>query len=602
MGCFTKRNVMRFLAVFLSICCLFACSNGGDSPPPPAAAGAAAVKVLPPADITADSGKQRVILNWSNVLSATSFTVYWGTSPGVTKANAKIEDAHSPYIMRTLSDGTTPLTNDGTPYYFAVATVSGGVESELSAEVSAVPSATPPPTSPVNIRAEAGNGQVRISWDPSSGASTYTVYYKASPHVTKADGIAVPNAGSPRIVAPLTNGTTYYFVVTASSANESALSFEVNATPVASPPPAVPKGVTAVEGDGQVTLTWNPVAGAGSYNIYYGTEYMVNKVNGTKVSGVTVTSPYVMAPLANKKAYFFVVTAANLNGESAESDQVSATPLAAKPGSALILVPAGPFQMGDNLSDAGALAPYSLPVHTVNLSDFYIDRYETTYDLWKTVYDWAVDPVRGAQRYAFDSAGQRGSFGIGTNMPVTVVSWWDVVKWLNARSEMESRTPVYYTDATQATVYRTGSLDLPAAAVNWSANGYRLPTDAEWEKASRGGLVGKRYPWGDVLDASYANYNMGGSTSVGVYPPNDYGLYDMAGNVWEWTWDWNSADYSWAPDGITDPHGPAAGTLRVRRGGSYTYGSRYLRCFERMFRMPIYSGPYFGFRSASSQP
>jgi formylglycine-generating enzyme required for sulfatase activity len=254
--------------------------------------------------------------------------------------------------------------------------------------------------------------------------------------------------------------------------------------------------------------------------------------------------------------------------------------------------------MGDNLLDADAPAPYALPVRTVSLSGFHMDRYEVTYDLWKAVYDWAL--VNG---YDFSAtAGRNGSFGIGTNMPVTNVSWYDAVKWLNARSEREGRTPAYYTDATQTAVYRTGKLDLPAGAVRWTGNGYRLPTEAEWEYAARGGLAGMRYPWGNTLTSADGNYDRGGSTSVGVYPANGYGLHDMAGNVWEWTWNWSSSDYASDPDGATDPRGPAAGTMRVRRGGSYTYGERYLRCFERMFRVPEYVGVYFGFRAVTGAP
>jgi formylglycine-generating enzyme required for sulfatase activity len=324
--------------------------------------------------------------------------------------------------------------------------------------------------------------------------------------------------------------------------------------PWPSTPPAAPTGVTAVEGNGRVTLAWNPSPGATAYSIYYGTEYGVTKVSDTRVT--PVTSPWVLEGLTNRTAYFFVVTASNDWGESADSAQVAATPLAAKPLPAMVSIPAGTFQMGDNVRDTDAAAPYALPVHTVSVSAFSIDRYETTWELWKEVYDWAVDPARGDNVYAFDGPGWNGSARIGTNMPVTQVNWYDVAKWLNAR---------------------------------------------------RGGFAGRRYPWGDALDPSQANYDRGGSTSVGVYPANGYGLYDMAGNVWEWTWDWGSemgtglpddryGAYRWSPNPVTDPHGPESEsgvfnyTTRVRRGGSYTYGSRYLRCFERMFRPQDYKG------------
>jgi len=578
-------SLTLFMLSTLAFAFFGGCSGGGGSNAP---ASAPTVNIDPPSSMTADAGKQRVTLNWSSVASADSFTLYHGTLPGINKNTAvKIEGVHSPYVMRDLVDGTM--------YYFAVSSVSGGNESDLSAEVSAAPSPTPPPPAPLNVRAAADDRQVRVSWDPASGATSYTVYYKAAPNLTKADN-KVADAVSSQVVASLTNGTPYYFAVTATNADgEGALSFEVSAVPGATPPPAAPTGVTAAEGDGEVVLTWNPSAGATTYSIYYGTEYGVTKLTGTKIA--PVTSPSSVTPLTNKAAYFFVVTAANAGGESAESTPVAATPLAAKPVSAMIAIPAGSFQMGDNDLDPAAPAPYALPVHMVNIGAFSIDRYETTYDRWRSVYDWAV-----ANGYSDLSIGRNGSFGIGTNMPVTQVNWYDVVKWLNARSEMEGRTPVYYTDTTQTAVYRTGKLDLPEGAVMWSANGYRLPTEAEWEYAARGGLAGARFPWGDDLDPSHANYDRGGSTSVGIYPANGYGLHDMAGNVWEWTWDWSSSDYVWAPDGITDPHGPAAGTLRVRRGGSYTYGERYMRCFERMFRTPEYMGFYFGFRSASSQP
>ena len=261
-----------------------------------------------------------------------------------------------------------------------------------------------------------------------------------------------------------------------------------------------------------------------------------------------------------------------------------------------VRIPAGPFEMGDNLDDTD----YAQPVHTVVLDEFYIDKYETTFRLWKEIYDWAV-----ANGYDFDNAGYNGSQGSGDNMPVVLISWYDTVKWLNARSEKEGRTPVYYTDDARTHVYRTGRIDLTNEQVKWAADGYRLPTEAEWEKAARGGLEGKRYPWGDEFDSGMANSDQGHTLPVGSYEPNGFGLFDMAGNVFEWVWDWGSEGqaYHWAADGIKNPHGPDTSDegKRIRRGGGYQYGSRYLKCSGRMFRVPDYTAPYFGFRSATKK-
>jgi len=359
--------------------------------------------------------------------------------------------------------------------------------------------------------------------------------------------------------------------------------------------PLVPIGVSAVEGNGSVTVSWTPAAEATSYNIYYATASAVSKKNGTKLANLS-GGPYTVRSLRNKTPYFFVVTAVNAAGESGDSAPVMAAPMARAPRPELVRIPAGPFRMGDNLDQTN----YALPVHTVILDEFSIDRYETTYALWKEICDWAV--VHG---YEFDNAGQNGSTGHGNNLPVVMVSWYDAVKWLNARSEKEGRTPVYCIDDAQASVYRTGRVDLANAQVNWAAGGYRLPTEAEWEKAARGGVEGKRYPWGDELGAGRANDSMGCTVPVGIYPANGYGLFDMAGNVFEWVWDLGSEQqgYHWAGEGAPNPRGPDASDkgTRIRRGGGFSYGSRYLKCAERMFRKPTYTAPYFGFRSVAKK-
>lgn len=221
----------------------------------------------------------------------------------------------------------------------------------------------------------------------------------------------------------------------------------------------------------------------------------------------------------------------------------------------MAFIPAGSFLMGD------------APVRSVVVSSFYMDRFEVTKELWDQVYQWAA-----GNGYGF---GQQAG-GVAANHPVQTVSWYDVVKWCNARSQKENRTPAYYTDAAQTLIYKSGDVNLTAAMVKWTGNGYRLPTEAEWEKAARGGQAGNEYPWGNSITASQANYggNKGTTTPVGYYNgsqvpagvdmANGYGLYDMAGNVWEWCWDWYA---TYDTSALTDPRGPATGSSRVLRGG-----------------------------------
>ncbi|MDB4808999.1 formylglycine-generating enzyme family protein [Verrucomicrobiales bacterium] len=265
----------------------------------------------------------------------------------------------------------------------------------------------------------------------------------------------------------------------------------------------------------------------------------------------------------------------------------------------MVLIPAGDFQMGRQSGSGGA---DELPLHTVMVSAFYLDQFEVTKALWDEVKTYA-----DAYGYTFSNSGS----GVGDH-PVNRVNWYDCVKWCNARSEKEGLAPVYYTDAGFTTVYKTGEGAAPFA--NWAVNGYRLPTEAEWEKAARGTLVGNTFPWGNTIGGGDANYRGSGdlfedgTTPVGYYDgrqvpagedrANGYGLYDMAGNVYEWCWDYYDLDY-YGSSPATDPRGgTSASGARVLRGGSWTYNADILRCAGRHSNNPVFEILTFGFRSA----
>jgi formylglycine-generating enzyme required for sulfatase activity len=268
-----------------------------------------------------------------------------------------------------------------------------------------------------------------------------------------------------------------------------------------------------------------------------------------------------------------------------------------------VLIPAGSFAMGDSL-DAIADAP----AVTVHVDAFRMAKHEVTKSLWDEVKAWATG-------YGYTDLEAGG--GKGPDHPVHFLNWYSVVKWCNARSQMEGLTPCY---TVSGTVYKTGWND--NLVCNWNANGYRLPTEAEWEKAARGGAAQKRFPWGDTIAHSQANYQAKSYRSydlsspqgyhpdystgatpytspVGSFPPNAYGLYDMAGNVGEECWDWYSPTaYS---SGSVNPRGPAAGTSKVWRDGAWWLDPSYCRCAQRAYHgMDGKITNFVGFRLARS--
>ena len=243
------------------------------------------------------------------------------------------------------------------------------------------------------------------------------------------------------------------------------------------------------------------------------------------------------------------------------------------------LIPAGEFQMGGNDDDT---LVDEQPVHPVFLEAFYIDKYLVTNAQYKTFVD--ANPQWGKPR------------GLANLLPSRYHDDYYLHHWdKNNYPVSETNHPVVHISWYAAMAY-----------AQWV--GKRLPTEAEWEKAARGGLSGQKYTWGNTTDNSKANYNrnVGKTTPVGKYPANGYNLYDMAGNVWEWCLDeWDDGFYASSP--TTNPFsGRSIGSmidnytysneLHVLRGGSWYNTVQNVRVAKRSGAPPTYANSSIGFR------
>jgi formylglycine-generating enzyme required for sulfatase activity len=298
-----------------------------------------------------------------------------------------------------------------------------------------------------------------------------------------------------------------------------------------------------------LTLSWQ-FSGSGT-NVF---DVFLDTVNppAVQVADGQSSSTLARSGLANSTTYYWKVDASDGSGAVTHGPVWSFTTGSGVYSSTMVAVDGGTFTASTTL---------------VTVSGFRIDRNEVTYELWTAIRDWGL-----THGYTDLPPGYSGSSGAGPYHPVTLVNWFDAVKWCNARSEYDALTPVYYTDNGHSTVYRTGEVALNPDAVAWNGNGYRLPTEVEWEFAARGGGRSRGYIFsgGDLIDnvAWYSGNSGIGTHTVGTRSANELGLYDMSGNVGEHCWDWFGAAYP--SGGGIDPRGPATTqTYRLLRGGFY---------------------------------
>lgn len=231
------------------------------------------------------------------------------------------------------------------------------------------------------------------------------------------------------------------------------------------------------------------------------------------------------------------------------------------------LVPGGSYMMGGTRSES---LGYNNTPHTVTVNTFIMSIYEVT---------------QGEYQAITGSNPSYTNIGFGANYPVNQVSWYSMIKYCNLKSTAEGLTPVYRISgstntATWGAVPTGGNNSTWDAVVcDWSANGYRLPTEAEWEYAARGATNTPDYLYSgsdNPVDVSWHATNGGGhSHEVGTKAPNSLGLYDMSGNCWESCWDW-WGEYYYNTSPVNNPKGPSSGVYRIMRGGSWNDNGVYV--------------------------
>lgn len=450
------------------------------------------------------------------------------------------------------------------------------------------PAATPP-YAPTAIAPATGatnqNVPLVLSWAGGGPEASDTVRYDVylgtdSASLTKISGrqLATTFADS-----TLSYSATYYWRVIASTGKDSTIGALWHFSTAVSYPPTVPVYSTPAngatnQGISLLPFTWSASdSGPGDtlrYDLYLGTSNPPRTMVGVSLTGTTFSKS-----LAVNTTYYWYVVASN--GRLSTAGPVwQFTTQPTNPGPTVMRqIPGGTFWMGDTdyiLSD-------EKPLHQVTISPFFMDSTDVT-----------------QADYLAMMGNNPSYYNTGDTAPIKPVeqlTWFDAVLYCNARSRHEGLDTVYSYDSVTANI-GDGTTNLADIAADFSKNGYRLPTEAEWEYACRAGSTtqfywGAQYPpktSGDTLEldsnAIWIGNSPGGTQPANAKKPNAWGLYGMSGNVWQYCNDWYGSDYYSESGGATDPAGPTTGLSRILRCGSFGNTIDCMRSGERGMRPP----------------
>jgi formylglycine-generating enzyme required for sulfatase activity len=435
-------------------------------------------------------------------------------------------------------------------------------------------------SAPVVVSLSTLSGNITIS--PNSGVTTgteLTATYSGSETVAyqwEKDG---SNVGTNSNKFTPTEAGSYTVTVSLAGYNNK------TSAPVVVSPATLSGTITISPNSGVTVNTQLTATYSGSESVTYQWQK-----DGTNISGAT-SNKYTPTEAGN---YTVTVSLTGYNNKTSAPVVVSAGPVTSPTGIVMVPIPAGTFIMGSPESEPNRESDETQ--HSVTLSAFSMSKYQVTQAQYQAVIGASED--RTTETY-----------GKGANYPIYYVNWYDAIVFCNKLSMMENLNPVYIIGGSTdpavwianngGSIPTSGNATWNAAVMDKSKNGYRLPTEAEWEYACRAGTT-TAYNTGATISDNTGWYsgNSGSKThEVGLKSANAWGLYDMHGNVYEWCWDWYKADIT---TDNTNPTGAVTGSNRVERGGCWNYDAQNLRSAFRYYIYPFIRVYNIGFRLVRS--